>query len=198
MPRERFPFHDGRDLIERWIKNTPGDNATDFLEVMGKTLKLKDANDTTVAICWIAQSDDALYARIPRDINKFYAMLTINVVLELLDVPERVARETGEGNSTGKLFLGDQIIAEEEPILLAGPLTVMAFRAPVALALVCGAATALQSPPPEVVYESEPEFENHYRCDECDIEWQDTWSCACNDKCPQCNHEIEPYRSEEK
>lgn len=30
----------------------------------------------------------------------------------------------------------------------------------------------------------------------CEQEWQDTWSCACNDKCPMCNKEIEPYDSE--
>lgn len=27
----------------------------------------------------------------------------------------------------------------------------------------------------------------------CGTEWEDTWSCACNDRCPVCNREIEPY-----
>lgn len=35
---------------------------------------------------------------------------------------------------------------------------------------------------------------NQYR--HCGIEWEDTWSCACNDRCPVCNKEIEPYKSE--
>lgn len=38
---------------------------------------------------------------------------------------------------------------------------------------------------------------NHYRCPNDGSEWQDAWSCTCNDKCPACNAEIEPYFSEE-
>lgn len=31
----------------------------------------------------------------------------------------------------------------------------------------------------------------------CNQFWYDTWSCMCNDRCPKCNAEIEPYYSEE-
>lgn len=37
---------------------------------------------------------------------------------------------------------------------------------------------------------------NHYRCSRCNLKWQDRWSCACNDQCPQCRSEIEPYQSD--
>lgn len=40
-------------------------------------------------------------------------------------------------------------------------------------------------------------FINHYQCPDDGTEWTDCWSCACNDKCPTCNKEIEPYESEE-
>lgn len=40
-------------------------------------------------------------------------------------------------------------------------------------------------------------FRNHYRCPYDEFEWVDLWSCVCNDRCPVCNAEIEPYRSEE-
>jgi hypothetical protein len=40
-------------------------------------------------------------------------------------------------------------------------------------------------------------FLNHYECPFDGTEWSDEWSCACNDKCPTCNKEIEPYESEE-
>lgn len=40
------------------------------------------------------------------------------------------------------------------------------------------------------------EFENHYLCT-CGEQWQDTWSSACNDRCPSCNREIEPYASDD-
>ncbi len=44
----------------------------------------------------------------------------------------------------------------------------------------------------------EPEkFRNHYRCPYDGAEWSDCWSCMCNDRCPVCNREIEPYISEE-
>jgi len=36
------------------------------------------------------------------------------------------------------------------------------------------------------------DFHNYYRCPKCRIAWDDWWSCACNDKCPNCNAEIEP------
>lgn len=36
---------------------------------------------------------------------------------------------------------------------------------------------------------------NHYECD-CGYTWQDEWSCMCNDRCPECNKEIEPYQSD--
>lgn len=49
------------------------------------------------------------------------------------------------------------------------------------------------------------QFLNHYRCpgdleyrkQHEPLEWSDTWSCMCNDKCPECNAEIEPYESED-
>lgn len=40
-------------------------------------------------------------------------------------------------------------------------------------------------------------FTNHYRCPHDGTTWQDVWSCACNDKCPTCNKEIEPFESED-
>lgn len=39
-------------------------------------------------------------------------------------------------------------------------------------------------------------FLNHYRCP-CGAEWSDEWSCMCNDLCPVCDKEIEPYDSED-
>jgi len=45
--------------------------------------------------------------------------------------------------------------------------------------------------------DEEIRFINHYRCPDDGTEWTDRWSCACNDKCPTCNKEIEPYKSQE-
>lgn len=36
---------------------------------------------------------------------------------------------------------------------------------------------------------------NQYRCPYCQTEWEDVWDCACNDRCPDCNKEIEPFES---
>ena len=38
-------------------------------------------------------------------------------------------------------------------------------------------------------------YSNHYCCPYCQLEWQDEWDCECNDKCPTCTKEIEPYES---
>lgn len=40
-------------------------------------------------------------------------------------------------------------------------------------------------------------YRNFYLCSECSTEWQDVWDSMCNDHCPNCDAEIEPYRSEE-
>lgn len=39
-------------------------------------------------------------------------------------------------------------------------------------------------------------YVNKYRCP-CGAEWHDEHDCMCNDRCPKCNKEIEPYESEE-
>ena len=44
--------------------------------------------------------------------------------------------------------------------------------------------------------ESTTRYRNHYRC-VCGHEWTDEWDCTCNDRCPKCDTEIEPYESEE-
>ena len=36
---------------------------------------------------------------------------------------------------------------------------------------------------------------NLYFCKNCKLEWKDEWNCTCNDKCPICHSEIEPYNS---
>ena len=40
-------------------------------------------------------------------------------------------------------------------------------------------------------------FRNYYHCPNDQTKWRDEWSCACNDRCPSCDTEIEPYFSEE-
>ena len=40
-------------------------------------------------------------------------------------------------------------------------------------------------------------YRNFYTCSECHHSWQDVWDSTCNDRCPNCNAEIEPYRSED-
>lgn len=36
-------------------------------------------------------------------------------------------------------------------------------------------------------------YRNYYKCPKCKLVWADNWECACNDRCPNCNKEIEPY-----
>ena len=37
---------------------------------------------------------------------------------------------------------------------------------------------------------------NHYRCPTCQLDWQDEWDCACNDRCPSCHQEIVAFKSD--
>lgn len=39
---------------------------------------------------------------------------------------------------------------------------------------------------------------NYYRCDECDVEWTDEWSCMCDDECPSCGADISPYDADDR
>jgi hypothetical protein len=41
--------------------------------------------------------------------------------------------------------------------------------------------------------EDESSYTNHYY--HCGVEWTDDWSCMCDDRCPVCNAEIEPFYS---
>lgn len=37
---------------------------------------------------------------------------------------------------------------------------------------------------------------NQYECPQCGYEWEDTWSCACDDDCPKCGaRHISPVHS---
>ena len=48
--------------------------------------------------------------------------------------------------------------------------------------------------------DTEPErrFRNLYRCGDCGHEWQDEWSCTCDDDCPDCgSRHWTPYKSED-
>ena len=47
----------------------------------------------------------------------------------------------------------------------------------------------------EPVDGDEANYLNYYR--HCGVEWSDVWSCMCNDRCPECNCEIEPYESKD-
>lgn len=44
-------------------------------------------------------------------------------------------------------------------------------------------------------------FLNHYRHQDCpvqpSVEWDDEWSCGCDDECPACGAAISPYDSED-
>lgn len=40
-------------------------------------------------------------------------------------------------------------------------------------------------------------FRNYYECPNDGTRWSDEWTCACDDRCPLCNAEIEPYLSDD-
>ena len=64
---------------------------------------------------------------------------------------------------------------------------------------------ALSQEAQDTLGEIKKRYLNHYECpgnlayrkQHESVVWDDVWSCMCNDKCPECNAEIEPYASEE-
>lgn len=41
-------------------------------------------------------------------------------------------------------------------------------------------------------------YRNHYHCGECGTDWEDEWSCCCDDECPECgSRNWSPYDSED-
>lgn len=40
-------------------------------------------------------------------------------------------------------------------------------------------------------------FSNEYRCDSCNVNWEDTWSCAVDTHCPKCEVATSPHTSTE-
>ncbi len=49
---------------------------------------------------------------------------------------------------------------------------------------------------PENVVFTEINYLNFYICKDCNEHWNDVADSMCNDRCPVCNKEIEPYNSE--
>ncbi len=41
----------------------------------------------------------------------------------------------------------------------------------------------------------QPAFRNFYECVDCGTSWEDVWSCACEDDCPNCDTDMEPFKS---
>lgn len=42
-------------------------------------------------------------------------------------------------------------------------------------------------------------YRNYYECARCGYEWEDEWSCMCDDDCPDCGaRHMEPYDSDER
>lgn len=39
---------------------------------------------------------------------------------------------------------------------------------------------------------------NLYRCEECNHDWQTDWSCACDDRCPECNSSTSPHHTNDE
>lgn len=40
-------------------------------------------------------------------------------------------------------------------------------------------------------------FRNTYHCTHCESEWEDEWSCGCDDECPICGSDWSPADSED-
>lgn len=39
---------------------------------------------------------------------------------------------------------------------------------------------------------------NHYHCDDCGTDWEDEWSCCCDDECPSCgSRHWSPHKSDD-
>lgn len=45
--------------------------------------------------------------------------------------------------------------------------------------------------------DSPSQFVNYYRCPNDGTGWSDIWTATCNDRCPACGREIEPYTSKD-
>lgn len=41
-------------------------------------------------------------------------------------------------------------------------------------------------------------YRNHYHCGDCGTDWEDEWSCGCDDECPNCeSSDWSPVESED-
>jgi len=41
-------------------------------------------------------------------------------------------------------------------------------------------------------------YRNHYHCGDCSTDWEDEWSCCCDDECPNCGSgDWSPVQSED-
>lgn len=40
-------------------------------------------------------------------------------------------------------------------------------------------------------------YRNHYRCEDCNVDWHMEWDATCDDRCPKCNVSYTPISSED-
>lgn len=41
-------------------------------------------------------------------------------------------------------------------------------------------------------------YRNYYKCARCQYEWQDEWSCNCDDDCPHCDaRHVSPHEADD-
>lgn len=38
---------------------------------------------------------------------------------------------------------------------------------------------------------------NYYHCNECNVDWEDEWSCMCDDECPSFGSDVSPHDADE-
>jgi hypothetical protein len=116
------------------------------------------------------------------------------VIYDSISDLERVAYEVNEGDASGQVTSAvlEEVTEERMAQLLEEQGSDPSF---------------LIMPQDDDDNEEEVQYLNHYRCSHDDPnrsgygkpveEWSSSWSCMCNDKCPVCNAETEPYKSED-
>ena len=135
--RDTFPFEQDRWVIESFLLGKPRSDAqSDYMHIENNRLLFQNR-----VIAWYDTAGALIANPIPEiAFVMAYANRVIHCILECLGVDEIITREVeefdhsppvepGARGRTIRYFLADQEFKPGAPVILAGPLTIQAYRA---------------------------------------------------------------------
>lgn len=130
MPRPAFPFLDDRRVIEAWLHGRSAPRSEHLMVTEKHHLLYMSGDDSVQALgLFISETDRSLQAILQSGALAIHAYRVIDFITRLMDLPDTlIMARVGPVSEPQWQFAGS-IVTPGQPFVIAGPITMMAFRA---------------------------------------------------------------------